>query len=80
MDPASDPLPPHRRLVWYVETALDCLNEAKELDGFLPHPAQRDLRQMTEDLVDMLDALAGASPALGPLSAAERGVDPEADS
>ena len=51
-----------------LETALDCLDEAGEVDVYLPHWAQRTLRTMAEDLEDLLEpsgprgARAGAAP------------------
>ena len=44
-------LPPHRQLVSFLEAALDCLVEAGERDGFLPHWAQRQVHQLADDLV-----------------------------
>jgi hypothetical protein len=67
----DDGLPPHRQLIWYLETALDALDEAGELDGFLPHWAQTTLGTLGEDLETLLERVGRETPALGPLSDAE---------
>jgi hypothetical protein len=68
-------LPPHRRLIWLLETALACLDEAVEADagcGVLPHWARSDLREMVDQLQDLLERVAREAPAvLGALSEAE---------
>ena len=50
-----------------LETALDCLDEAGEVDGYLPHWAQRTLRTMAEDLESLLERVVREVPALAPL-------------
>ena len=67
MAPGFDHLPPHRQLVWFLETARDCLEEADEAVGYLPHWAAQAVRAMAEDLSDLLTRVARESPALGPL-------------
>lgn len=65
-----DHLPPHRRLVGFLETALDCLDTAREADdtlGVLPHWARGQVRAMAGELEDLLAHVARESPALGPL-------------
>jgi hypothetical protein len=76
MATAFDSLPPHRQLVGFLETALDCLEAATLLDGYLPHYGQEALRTMAEDLAELLERVARESPALGPLGDAE-GLDDE---
>jgi hypothetical protein len=72
-------LPPHRQLIWYLETALDCLDEAGELDGYLPHHAAQALRTMAEDLAELCDRLGREASHLAALTDAELGADPEAE-
>jgi hypothetical protein len=65
-----DHLPRHRQLIWFLETALDCLVEAVEIDatlGVLPHWARGQVRAMAEELQDLLAHVAWESPALSPL-------------
>ena len=69
-------LPNHRQVVWFLKTALDCLGEAEEM-GYLPYDAQRLISQMADDLTDLLERLPRSVPALGPLSDAELGWDPD---
>jgi hypothetical protein len=57
-------LPPHRQLVAHLELALESLDEAITLDGFLPHWAQGQIRQMGEDLSDLLERIGHEVPAL----------------
>jgi hypothetical protein len=75
------PLPPHRQLIWFLETAQDCLDEAVAADarlGVLPHWARVQLRDMADELADLLDRVGRESPALGPLTEAEvEDDDPE---
>jgi hypothetical protein len=70
-----DHLPPHRKLIWFLETAQDCLDEAVAADarlGVLPHWARGQVREMAEELEDLLASLARAAPGiLGPLTEAE---------
>ena len=73
MEEAFDQLRPHRQLVWHLETALDCLDAAVELDGFLPHFAQRQVRQMAADLESLLERVGREVPALAPLGDDELG-------
>jgi hypothetical protein len=73
-----DNLPPHRRLVAFMETALDCLDEAVEADAYLPHWAQVQVREMAEDLEALLERVAHEAPALGPLTESEWGDEPDA--
>ena len=68
-------LPPHRQLVVFLETALDCLDAAGELDGLLPHWGQQTLRTMAEDLEDLLERIARELPSLRPLGEDELGDD-----
>jgi hypothetical protein len=68
--PGFDQLPPHRRLVGFLDAALDCLEEAVRLDdtcGVLPHWARGQLRTMTEELAELFAPLAREAPLLGPL-------------
>ena len=75
MAPEGDALPPHRRLIWHLETALDCLSEADAADGFLPHWATQAVRRMTEDLTELLERVGRESPALAPRGEDELGDD-----
>jgi hypothetical protein len=71
MAPAPDHLPPHRRLVWWLEMARECLEEARELDGYLPHWGQTEVGRMAEDVGDLLDRVAREIPGLAPLQEEE---------
>ena len=60
------PLPPHRRLIWFLETALACLDETVAADdrlGVLPHWAKSDLRRMAAEIQDLLERVGRESPA-----------------
>ena len=62
---------PHRRLIASLETAQACLDEAVEADarlGVLPHWARGQLREMAEELEELLGRIARESPVLGALS------------
>ena len=63
-------LPPHRQLIWFLETAQDCLQEAIDADarlGVLPHWAQSAVRAMADELAELLDRIGRESAALTPL-------------
>jgi hypothetical protein len=70
------PLAPHRQLIAHLETALDCLEEAHEADGYLPHWAQRHVAEMAETLAEVLERLGREVPALGPLDDDETAGEP----
>jgi hypothetical protein len=60
-----DNLPRHRRLVWFLETALDCLEEALEINatlGVLPHWARTQLRTMADELAELFEHLEREAP------------------
>jgi hypothetical protein len=57
-------MPPHRRLIAYLELALECLDEARTLDGFLPHWAQTEVAQMADDLAELLERVGHEMPML----------------
>jgi hypothetical protein len=51
MAPLFDHLPPHRRLIGFLEAALGCLEEAIEVDNtlrVLPHWAHGQVRTMAD--------------------------------
>lgn len=54
----------HRQLVAHLALALECLDEAALLDGYLPHWAQTEVRTMAEDLAELLERLAREIPTL----------------
>jgi hypothetical protein len=57
-------MPAHRRLIAHLELALECLEEAGELDAFLPHWAQTEVGTMAEDLAALLERIAREIPTL----------------
>jgi hypothetical protein len=75
MGSEGDALPPHRQLVWYLESALDCLDEAHEADAYLPYWAAQAVRRMVEDLESLLERVAREVPALAPIGDDELGDD-----
>jgi hypothetical protein len=79
MAPGFDDFPPHRRLVAFLETALDALGEAAELDGYLPHHTAQAVRRMAEELAELCDRLGREASHLAVLTDAELGADPEAE-
>jgi hypothetical protein len=59
-------MPPHRQLMAHLALALESLDEAITLDGFLPHYAQTALTQMAEDLSELIERIGREIPALAP--------------
>jgi hypothetical protein len=82
MSPLFGGLPRHRQLIAYLETALDCLEEAVELTatlGVLPHWSEGQVRELAETLDGLLGRLEREGQHLAPLSDAEWGLDAAAE-
>jgi hypothetical protein len=70
MAPCFDHLPLHRRLIGFLEAALDCLEEAIEVDNtlrVLPHWAYGQVRAMAAELAELFAHLEREAPVLDPL-------------
>ena len=63
-------LPRHRRPIWLLYTALDCLlaTEEPEAAGFLPYWVQIKVREWAGELEASLGHMGREAPWLGPLS------------
>jgi hypothetical protein len=75
-------LRPHRRLIAFLETALDAIEEALLVNatvGVLPHWAEGQVKEMAETLAALLGHLEHEGQHLAPLSAEEWGVEEAAD-
>ena len=59
-------MPPHRQLLAHLALALESLDEAVALDGFLPHWAQTEISTMAEDLAELMERIAREIPSLAP--------------